>query len=90
MRKTRRARNGTGCVYARTKKDGTVQWWLKFHVDGRPIFRNAHTEDRDEAERQLAALLGDKANGVPIAPHQLTFGEAVTNVKAVRPPMASR
>ena len=83
-RRARRARNGTGCVYGRKKKDGTVQWWLKFHVDGRPIFRNAHTSDREEAERQLASVLGDKANGVPIAPHQLTFGEAVTNVKTAK------
>lgn len=80
----KRSRNGTGCVYARKKKDGTVHWWIKIHVDGRPIFRNPHTSDRDEAERQLAALLGDKANGVPVAAHQLTFGEAVANVKTAK------
>lgn len=77
----KRARNGTGCVYRRTNKDGSFSWWMKFSIKGRQIFRNARTTDRPEAERQLSILLGEKGKGVPIAPHPLTLKEAVDHVE---------
>jgi hypothetical protein len=48
------------------------------------VVRNGHTTDRDEAERQLAAALGEKAKGLPVVAHQLTLDEAVKNVKAAK------
>lgn len=80
----KRARNGTGCVYARKKRDGTVGWWFKFHVHGRPVARNANTTDRREAERQLAIALGEMNKGVPVVIRELTFRDAVDMVRAHR------
>jgi integrase len=84
MKRVQRARHGTGCVYKRKKKDGSFSWWFKFHVDGRSVFRNANTTDKEEAKRQLALNLGEKAKGIPIASHALTFEEATKNVKLAR------
>jgi integrase len=84
MRTHRRARSGTGCVYKRKKKDGSFSFWFKFHVDGRQVFRNANTTDREEAERQLATELGKKAQGVPVVSHALTFEQAVESVKKAK------
>ena len=53
-------------------------------MNGRQIFRNTHTSDKPEAERQLAIIVGEKAKGTPIAPHPLTLAEAIKNVKAAK------
>jgi integrase len=81
----RKRPNGTGCIYARKRKDGSIRgYWIKFYVNGDQRVRNAHTTDKDEAERQLAVLLGQKAEDKPIARHQLTLEGAVDNVKAAK------
>lgn len=72
----------TGCVYARRRSDRSLLgWWIKFYRNGEQIVRNAHTTDKEEAERQLAELLGDQAKGVHIARQQMTLEDAVKNVE---------
>src|SRR5262245_39331617 len=79
MNRKKRA-DGTGCVYARRRKDGSVVgWWIKFYRNGEQIVRNAHTTDKEEAKDQLAKLLAQKAEGVPIARAQLTLADAAAN-----------
>jgi integrase len=72
--------DGTGCVYARRRKDGSVLgWWIKIYRSGEQIVRNAHTMEREEAKDQLVKLLAQKADGVPIARAQLTLKDAAAN-----------
>jgi integrase len=82
-----RNRRGGGCVYARYRdKDKKVLrgWWLKFYQNGEQIIRNAHTTDKQEAERQLAEALGKKAEGATFVRRVLTFGTAVEHLRTIQ------
>ena len=80
--KAKKRADGTGCVYARRKRDGTLYgWWIKFYRHGEQIVRNAETKDRDEAKALLARLLGEQAEGAAIPRTQLTLEGAVKNVE---------
>lgn len=83
-RKRRQRARGTGCIYARKRKDGSIRgYWAKFYRNGEQIVRNLQTTDKEDAEAKLLILLGEKAKGVPIVRHQLTLQQAAENVEQV-------
>jgi len=59
MAPKRKKRRGEGSVYLR----GRI-WWYKFYHQGRKIERSSRSEDRAEAERQLAIARGQLAQGM--------------------------
>jgi integrase len=50
--------NGTGNIYRR----GSV-WWIRYSRNGKQYAESSKSEDRKDAERMLAARLGDIATG---------------------------
>jgi integrase len=66
---------GLGNVYQpsyRMRKTGELKkcetWWIVYHVNGRRIAENAHTENRADAIKLLKARTGDAASGRPVGP----------------------
>src|SRR5579871_5358746 len=70
-----KAARGLGNVYQpkyRDKRTGELKtcatWWIVYHVNGKRISENAHTENRADAVRMLKKKTGDAAHGVPVGP----------------------
>ncbi|HKD65759.1 MAG TPA: site-specific integrase [Candidatus Binataceae bacterium] len=66
---------GLGSVYRpqyRDRKTGERKevwgWWIVYHVHGRRIRENAHSENRADAVRLLKRRLGEAAEGKPLGP----------------------
>jgi integrase len=77
-RKTsKRSRSGTGTIYQR----GDI-WWVKIHIDGRPVYESSKSTKYDDAKRLLAKLQGRKARGEITggAPEKLLIGELLDDV----------
>jgi hypothetical protein len=55
-------KRGSGSVYRR----GGI-WWLKYYVDGKPVYESAKTKDRGEARDQLNVKLGQLPKGATSA-----------------------
>jgi len=65
-------KRGSGSIYKRGKT-----WWLKYYVNGKPVYESAKTKDRAEGRRVLAKRLGELAEGryVGHSAERVTFDE---------------
>jgi len=68
----RRRDNGAGHIYQRGKT-----WWVKIHVNGKPIYQSSGSTKRKDAERLRDRLLGQRHRGEIFggAPDKVTLGE---------------
>ena len=71
------SKHGTGTIYKR----GNI-WWVKIHVDGRPVFESSKSAKYDDAKKLLAKLQGKKARGEVTggAPDKVLIGELLDDV----------
>jgi hypothetical protein len=62
-------------------KRGRV-WWMKFYVDGRPVYESTGQE-KEQAQRVLNGRLGKIAAGQPIVPRldRITYVEVAKDLK---------
>ncbi len=59
-----------GSIYRRKLRNGEYgkYLWVKYYVNGRPIYESTKATTKREAERFLALREGEKAKGTPIPP----------------------
>lgn len=64
---------GLGNVFQPTYRDRRSReirkcstWWIVYHIDGRRVRENAHSENRADAVRLLKKRTGDSATGKPV------------------------
>lgn len=70
---------GTGSVYKRGKT-----WWLKYYVDGKPVYESAETKDKAEARKKLQTKVGQIAEGRYVGPaaEKVTFEDLAEGLLA--------
>ena len=74
MANRRKGRHGDGTVY---RRPGSPYWWVKFPVNGRPVYESTRTKDKPEAKRYLRRRLGEVATRqfVSLKSGRLTISE---------------
>ena len=81
---------GLGNVFQPTYRDRRSReirkcstWWIVYHIDGRRIRENAHSENRADAVRLLKKRTGDSATGKPVGAEldRITLDDLLTMVE---------
>ena len=76
QRTTSVKRDGSGHIYRR----GQI-WWVKIHVDGKPVYQSSESAKRKDAERLRDKLLGQRHRGEITggAPDRVTISELLND-----------
>jgi integrase len=72
-----RRSNGTGTIYQR----GDI-WWVKIHVDGKPVYQSSGSAKKADAVRLRDKLLGKKSRGelASGSPDRVRIGELLDDL----------
>lgn len=59
-------------------------WWMKYYVEGRPVYESTGQANEKQAERVLNERVGRVAVGAPIVPRldRITYAEVVQDLRA--------
>ena len=71
-------RRGEGCIY---RPKGTANWWIKYHLNGKPYAETSGSPDRRAAEKLLKGKLARRTLGQLIpGTDRITFEDMTTDV----------